>query len=599
MPAARTAPGPGAAAGPGAAQTGFTSRPEPESVNPQPAKRAPIGPESLGPESLTSKLETLDFTGPQPVYKPPAGEPAAPSFATPQLSPSEPTGAHKPAADFAAPGAPTTEQRFEPEAFLTTPSDVPAAPMAEPAAASGITPALAPVTPAPAPVTPAPAPFTPAPAQRMEAARPLAPSEPAGFTSAEPASPVPPIERSPAEVTSFVPPSDVPAFGLPEAAQPIAQAGREGALSVGTADAGESVQGAISDDSRAAAEDREGESSGGDRPRPLAVDAAVPVSASSDARDFDPVADLGLTDIRPAPARSEPSHGRAESSPATAEAEPAVARSGPAVGARPAAAPAADENLYSEAANDGTPVEAESAAAATAYRTTAYDAEHAEEADHAEEAEHAEEPESDDIEESAGLPRIEQRAEVPVRVYVAERLVKPRRKARRRLEDFEFLGSGPVNHPVALAAAGVVLTIVLLLQTALWFRSDIVGRFPEAQGALDALCQPIHCKAEWPRKIDDLVIDASDLRSEDGILTLTATLRNRGSLMLALPTIELTITDDRGDPLALRRLSPADYLGEKLATTDGIAAGSELSLSVHIDGAQLAASGYRLLVLYA
>jgi len=199
----------------------------------------------------------------------------------------------------------------------------------------------------------------------------------------------------------------------------------------------------------------------------------------------------------------------------------------------------------------------------------------------------------------AAPPRIEQRAEVPVRVYEAERLVKPRRKRRLLPDDFEFAARAREARPALRAAGTVALGALLLFQSALWFRSDIAGHYPEARSALNELCRPFHCDVQWPRKIDDLVIDASDLRAEDGVLTLTATLRNRGSLMLALPTIELTITDDRGDPLSLRRLKPADYLGERLAGTDGIAAGTELSLTVYIDASQLAASGYRLLVLYA
>jgi len=65
-----------------------------------------------------------------------------------------------------------------------------------------------------------------------------------------------------------------------------------------------------------------------------------------------------------------------------------------------------------------------------------------------------------------------------------------------------------------------------------------------------------------------------------------------------LPTIEVTITDDRPEPVAMKRLAPQDYLSEQDAGLDGIAAGSDLSLTVYIDAAQLAATGYRLLVLY-
>jgi hypothetical protein len=198
----------------------------------------------------------------------------------------------------------------------------------------------------------------------------------------------------------------------------------------------------------------------------------------------------------------------------------------------------------------------------------------------------------------AMAPRIEQRAEVPVRVYEAERIVKVPRRKRPRGDDLGFeLTTG--TQSVLYAAIAALLALAILLQAAFWFRSDVAGYFPGARDALATLCYPVGCTVDWPRKIDDLVIDNSDLRADGGVLTLSATLRNRGSMMLALPTIELTITDDRGVPIALRRLPPAEYLGDRRQAAGGIAAGTELSIEVHLDATQLAASGYRLLVLYA
>ena len=94
-------------------------------------------------------------------------------------------------------------------------------------------------------------------------------------------------------------------------------------------------------------------------------------------------------------------------------------------------------------------------------------------------------------------------------------------------------------------------------------------------------------------------IEGSDLQAEGGgVLTLSATLRNRAGFEQALPAVELTLTDLRDQPLLRRVLQPRDYLGPLTPSAPGIPAGGEIQLRVPFDVAEAHPAGYRLYVFY-
>ena len=142
----------------------------------------------------------------------------------------------------------------------------------------------------------------------------------------------------------------------------------------------------------------------------------------------------------------------------------------------------------------------------------------------------------------------------------------------------------------------------LALQAAHRYRTEIAVYFPQVRAALDAGCRLLECEVALPRRAELMSIESSDLQGDlrrEGLMVLNALIRNRAPYAQAHPSLELTLTENGGEPVLRRVLSPAEYLdAERGAAGQGIAAGGELALRVHLDASRARASGYRLYLFY-
>lgn len=148
-------------------------------------------------------------------------------------------------------------------------------------------------------------------------------------------------------------------------------------------------------------------------------------------------------------------------------------------------------------------------------------------------------------------------------------------------------------------AATVVLIVLLFLQGLFLFRTELARALPVARPALEQACAALGCEVPYPREADLISLEASDLQAVPGapdVLRLSAVLRNRATFAQAFPAIELTLTDERNVTVARRVLRPRDYLPKERPVA--FAPTTELPLELHIDAAQLGASGYRLYIYY-
>ena len=147
-----------------------------------------------------------------------------------------------------------------------------------------------------------------------------------------------------------------------------------------------------------------------------------------------------------------------------------------------------------------------------------------------------------------------------------------------------------------LAATAVALSALLAAQAAWRFRDELAARWPAARPALDALCAAAGCRIEAPRRLDDLAVDSSSLtRAPSGTaVQLALVLRNRGAWAVAMPWVDLTLTDAAGQPLARRALAPTDLRVASPALAPGAQATLQAVLAV--DGP--APSGYVLEIFY-
>lgn len=155
------------------------------------------------------------------------------------------------------------------------------------------------------------------------------------------------------------------------------------------------------------------------------------------------------------------------------------------------------------------------------------------------------------------------------------------------------------------AAAAVLVALLALVAAALLWRTELAGRVPALRPWLEAACAPLGCRVPPAKQLSALRIDGSQLQmpdagTEDYLLTMT--LRNEGRAVVALPAIELVLTDAQDRPLQRRVLMPADYLPAAHRAHDpdgaaGLQAGAELPLQVRFRTRQ-AADNYRVSVFY-
>jgi predicted Zn finger-like uncharacterized protein len=151
---------------------------------------------------------------------------------------------------------------------------------------------------------------------------------------------------------------------------------------------------------------------------------------------------------------------------------------------------------------------------------------------------------------------------------------------------------------IGLALASLALAAVLLLQVAYQDRDRLALAQPTLRPALARMCELLECTLGAPRQIEAIVIESSGFnRLRNDTYRLAFTLRNAAAVPVAVPAIELTVTDSQDQPIARRVLLP-----QELEAADGaIAPGAEWPRAAGIvlsAPAPARVAGYRLLAFY-
>jgi predicted Zn finger-like uncharacterized protein len=117
--------------------------------------------------------------------------------------------------------------------------------------------------------------------------------------------------------------------------------------------------------------------------------------------------------------------------------------------------------------------------------------------------------------------------------------------------------------PVWMWVLATVLTLTGLLQWVLWNRHVLVAQEPALQGLIEGLCAPIGCEWHWPQTLEAVQIENSSFtENADGTYRLQLRLKNTQHHAVAMPMLELTLTDER-DEVVLRRVFQPQELGLK------------------------------------
>lgn len=148
----------------------------------------------------------------------------------------------------------------------------------------------------------------------------------------------------------------------------------------------------------------------------------------------------------------------------------------------------------------------------------------------------------------------------------------------------------------ALAAAVALLTLLFTLQTAHHFRDSFAARWPSVRPLLLSWCDLAGCSIGTPKRIDDIVVDSTALGrlGNDDAFRLSVTLRNRGQIAVALPSIELSLNDTSGQLLARRVLAPRDFR----ASVATLAPGADIALQAPLSAGSSRVSGFTVEVFY-
>jgi predicted Zn finger-like uncharacterized protein len=150
---------------------------------------------------------------------------------------------------------------------------------------------------------------------------------------------------------------------------------------------------------------------------------------------------------------------------------------------------------------------------------------------------------------------------------------------------------------VALAAG-----VALAAQAGYRFRAEILAQVPQARPALEAACELLGCQV-LPRRLLLMSIDGDELRvdpARDGVIMLTATIRNGAPFPQQYPSLQLFLEDESGKPVAGRVLAPADYLEAtgRSQVAQGMPPRGETAVRAYLLSRELPATRYRLVLFY-
>ena len=157
------------------------------------------------------------------------------------------------------------------------------------------------------------------------------------------------------------------------------------------------------------------------------------------------------------------------------------------------------------------------------------------------------------------------------------------------------------RRPLVRAAMLLVCLALLAglgLQMAVHQRDLLAAAEPRTRPWLEAACEPLKCQVQPLRQIESITIENSSFNKVRGdAYRLGLAVRNKSVLALAMPGIELTLTDAQDRAVLRRVLLPRD-----LGAAPVLAPGAEWSanLPVNVAGANSGnrISGYRVLAFY-
>jgi len=143
------------------------------------------------------------------------------------------------------------------------------------------------------------------------------------------------------------------------------------------------------------------------------------------------------------------------------------------------------------------------------------------------------------------------------------------------------------------------LLALLAVQIVLKERDRIAAVEPATRPVLQALCNVAGCSLSPLRQIESIIIDSSSfsrVRGDD--YQLGFALRNTAPIAIAMPSIELSLTDPQDKAVIRRVLQPAEFAAGAHSLAKASVWSGALALSVKPGADTDKIAGYRLLAFY-
>lgn len=151
---------------------------------------------------------------------------------------------------------------------------------------------------------------------------------------------------------------------------------------------------------------------------------------------------------------------------------------------------------------------------------------------------------------------------------------------------------------VLLGLAVLCLGLLLLAQVLVHQRHRLAAAYPGVAPVLQALCEPLGCAIEPYPQIESVLIDSSALvREREDLYRLEVGLKNTSGLVLAVPALELSLTNTADEVVLRRVLLPNEWD----TPPEALAPHATAALTVHLSlsaASELRMAGYRALVFY-
>ena len=163
-----------------------------------------------------------------------------------------------------------------------------------------------------------------------------------------------------------------------------------------------------------------------------------------------------------------------------------------------------------------------------------------------------------------------------------------------------------------LGLLALLLMVLLALQWVVQHRDRLAVFEPRLKPALEMLCQVLACNVGPVRQIEAIVIDNSSFNKlGNSVYRLTFSIKNTAAFAVAMPSLEVTLTDTQDQAVLRSVLSPAQFgMASGLLDASSEFSGALALQLMPLESAREAASatseastarrvaGYRLLAFY-